>query len=138
VVLDSLFALADHDSGDSGIGQTCTATSRNPLFTVVDQCSIFDMEIVLCVCSNGGDACAQLLQSGLFPATFKQIETLFTVSVLEDFLTDNLEYKATVQQYYSKLQIITNKMFPNNVPVCLSSVSTPRSNQFYRTDTNSF
>jgi hypothetical protein len=86
------------------------------------------MEILLCVCPDGGDTCTQLLRSGLFPATFKQIETLFTVSVLEDFLTDNLECKTTAQQYYSKLQIITNKMFPNNVPVCLSSIPTPRSN----------
>ncbi|KAF8259485.1 hypothetical protein EI94DRAFT_1615775, partial [Lactarius quietus] len=57
-----------------------------------------------------------LLQARLFPATFKQIETLFTHSVLEDFLTDNLECKTTAQQYYSKLQSMTSKMFPNNVP----------------------
>ncbi|KAF8262043.1 hypothetical protein EI94DRAFT_1809409 [Lactarius quietus] len=74
------------------------------------------MEVVFCIGSNGGDRDAQLLQSGLFLATFKQIETLFTFPVLEDFLTDNLECKTTAQQYYSKLQMMTNKMFPNNVP----------------------
>ncbi|KAN0134080.1 hypothetical protein V8E53_008085, partial [Lactarius tabidus] len=122
VVSDTHFSRVDHDSDDSSSGRTRTATLGNPVFTVVDWYGVFDMEILLCVCPDGGDTCTQLLQSGLFPATFKQIETLFTVSVLEDFLTDNLECKTTVQQYYSKLQIITNKMFPNNVPVCLSSI----------------
>ncbi|KAF8260522.1 hypothetical protein EI94DRAFT_1773684 [Lactarius quietus] len=74
------------------------------------------MELIFCVCSHGGDKDVQLLRSGLFPATFKQIKTLFTFSVLEDFLTDNLECKTTAQQYYSKLQIMTNRIFPNNVP----------------------
>ncbi|KAF8257714.1 hypothetical protein EI94DRAFT_1552995, partial [Lactarius quietus] len=83
------------------------AASGNPLFTVVDRSGVFNMEVVFCVCSNGGDTDEQLLQAMLFPATFKQIETLFTHSVLEDFLTDNLECKTTAQQYYSKLQSMT-------------------------------
>ncbi|KAF8264636.1 hypothetical protein EI94DRAFT_1592386 [Lactarius quietus] len=117
VVLDALFTLMDLVANTSG--WTHTAASGNPLFIVVDCCGIFDMEVVFCVCSDGGDRDAQLLRSGLFPVTFKQIETLFTFSVLEDFLNDNLECKTTAQQYYSKLQIMTNKMFPNNVPQLL-------------------
>ncbi|KAH9031538.1 hypothetical protein EDB85DRAFT_1847537, partial [Lactarius pseudohatsudake] len=76
---------------------------------------IFDMEIVFCICSGIDSMGEQLLQAGLFPSTFKQIETLFTFSVLEDFITDNLECKTMAQQYYSKLQSMTSKMFPNNV-----------------------
>ncbi|KAI9434832.1 hypothetical protein H4582DRAFT_2080497 [Lactarius indigo] len=76
---------------------------------------IFDMEIVFCVCSGTDNTGEQLLRAGLFPSTFKQIETLFTFSVLDDFITDNLECKTTAQQYYSKLQSMTNKMFPHNV-----------------------
>jgi hypothetical protein len=124
VLSDSLFSIADMtmESNDSGVGRARTAKSGNPLFTVVDRSGIFDMELIFCVCSDGGNIDAQLLQAGLFPATFKQIETLFTVSVLEDFLTDNLECKTTAQQYYSKLQIMTSKMFPNRIPVCLRSI----------------
>ncbi|KAH9162546.1 hypothetical protein EDB89DRAFT_1860727, partial [Lactarius sanguifluus] len=92
-----------------------TADSGNPLFTVVDRSGIFDMEIVFCICSGLDNTGEQLLQAGLFPSTFKQIETLFTFSVLEDFITDNLECKTIAQQYYSKLQSMTSKMFPNNV-----------------------
>jgi hypothetical protein len=117
---DTLFALSDvpMQSIEAGAARTRTAGSGNPLFTVVDRGGIFAMEVVFCVCSDGGKEDAQLLQAGLFPATFKQVETVFTVTVLEDFLRDNLECKTTAQQYYSKLQIMTSKMFPNNVPVC--------------------
>jgi hypothetical protein len=45
-----------------------------------------------------------------FLQVIKQIETAFTFSVLDDFLLDNLECKTTAQQYYSKLQHITNQM----------------------------
>jgi hypothetical protein len=99
-----------------------TALSGNPLITVVNQTGVFDMEVLYCICPNAGARDEQLLQSGLFPASFKQIETAFTFSVLDDFLTDNLECKTTAQQYYSKLQSITNRMFPGHVPVCLIAV----------------
>ncbi|KAF8262886.1 hypothetical protein EI94DRAFT_1880812 [Lactarius quietus] len=89
VASDALFDLMDLDANTSGMGQTRTATSGNPLFTIVDRCGVFEMEVVFCVCSDG---------------------------VLEDFLIDNLECKTTAQKYYSKLQIMTNRMFPNNVP----------------------
>jgi len=61
----------------------------------------------------------QLLQAGLFPSSFEEPETAFTFSVLDDFLVDNLECKTTAQQYFSKLQSITNRMFPFRVPVCI-------------------
>jgi CxC2 like cysteine cluster associated with KDZ transposases len=104
-----------------------TALSGNPLITVVNQTGVFDMEVLYCICPNAGARDEQLLQSGLFPASFKQIETAFTFSVLDDFLTDNLECKTTAQQYYSKLQSITNRMFPDHVPVCPIAVQTPES-----------
>ncbi|KAH9011266.1 hypothetical protein EDB85DRAFT_1847414, partial [Lactarius pseudohatsudake] len=104
------------ESTDAAASRKRTTDSGNPLFTVVDQGGIFDMEVVFCICSELDNTDEQLLQAGLFPATFKQIETLFTFSVLEDFLVDNLECKTTAQQFYAKLQNMTSKMFPNNVP----------------------
>ena len=59
----------------------------------------------------------QLMNAGLFPSSYKQIETAFTFAVLDDLLTDNLECKTTAQQYYSKLQSITSPLFPDSVPV---------------------
>jgi hypothetical protein len=129
-VSETLFTQTDIplESGDCGTGRIHTAASGNSLFTIADRSGIFDMEVIFCVCSDSDNTDEQLLQSRLFPSTFQQIETLFTFSVLEDFLTDNLECKTTAQQYYSKLQSMTSKMFPNNVPVCLGYVLPSTSN----------
>ena len=85
--------------------------------TLVDHHGIFEMAVLFCACPDNRSRDKQLLGAGLFPATFKQIETLFTFAVLDNFLTDNLECKTTAQQYYSKLQSMTSNMFPDNVPV---------------------
>ena len=86
--------------------------------TVVNQTGVFDMEVLYCIYPNAGTRDEKLLQAGLFSSSFKKIETVFTFSLLDDFLADNLGCKTTVQQYFSKLQSITNQMFPENVPVC--------------------
>jgi hypothetical protein len=119
VVSNSLFSLTDIfvESNDTKDSRARTAESGYPLFTVVDRSGLFSMEVIFCVCPDVGNTDAQLLRAGLFPASFKQTETLFTVSILDDFLTDNLECKTMAQQYYSKLQSMTSKTFPNNIPV---------------------
>ncbi|KAH9068018.1 hypothetical protein EDB83DRAFT_2223119 [Lactarius deliciosus] len=96
--------------------QTQREPSGNQMLTIVDRSGIFEMEAVFCVCSEMDNQDEQLLRSGLFPATFKQIRTLLTFSVLDDFLNDNIECKTTAQQYYSKLQSLTSRMFPSLVP----------------------
>jgi hypothetical protein len=103
--------------------KTCTGTGGNPLMTVIDSQGVFEMELIFCVCSNRDSNDKQLLRAGLFPATFKQIETVFTFAVLDNFLADNLECKTTAQQYYSKLQSMTSNMFPDHVPVRSLSMS---------------
>jgi hypothetical protein len=113
---DTLFDWEDQSGRSSR--RTRTARSGNPLITVVNQTGVFDMEMIYCICPNAVDIDVQLFQAGLLPSSFTQIETAFTFSVLDDFLTDNLECKTTAQQYFSKLQSITNRMFPDNVPVC--------------------
>ncbi|KAH9012749.1 hypothetical protein EDB84DRAFT_1278521 [Lactarius hengduanensis] len=104
------------DPSDGYTRRTRTAKSGNPLITIINQTGVFDMDVLFCICPNAGANDEQLLQAGLFPSTFKRIETAFTFSVLDDFLADNLECKTTAQQYYSKLQSITNRMFPHHVP----------------------
>ncbi|KAH8990951.1 hypothetical protein EDB83DRAFT_2535058 [Lactarius deliciosus] len=104
------------DPSEGHTRRTRTAQSGNPLITMVNQTGVFEMEVLFCVCPNAGTNDEQLLQAGMFPSTFRHIETTFTFSVLDDFLANNLECKTTAQQYYSKLQSITNRMFPDNVP----------------------
>ena len=98
--------------------RVCTANLGNPLLTIVNTSSIFEMEVLFCICQNAGDKDEQLLMAQHFPSSLKQIETVFTVLVLNDFLMDNLECKTTAQQYYSKLQSITNQMSSDLVSVC--------------------
>jgi hypothetical protein len=119
VVSDTLFDNPETfpDSGDNLPNKTYTAAFGNPILTIVDRNGVFDLEVVFCVCSKSNDREEQLLRIGLFPSTFKSTKTVFTFSVLDDFLRDNLECKTTAQQYYTKLQSTTSKMFPNLVPV---------------------
>jgi hypothetical protein len=122
VISDSLFDNIEiyTDYAEEVRIKSYTAPSGNPMLTVIDRNGVFDFEVVFCVCCHPSDDNndEKLLRSGLFPATFKSIKTVFTFSVLDDFLKDNLECKTTAQQYYSKLQSTTSKMFPNKVPVC--------------------
>ncbi|KAH9030738.1 hypothetical protein EDB85DRAFT_1866206 [Lactarius pseudohatsudake] len=117
-ISDTLFDLSGDmlNPSDGYTRRTRTAKSGNPLITIVNQTGVFDMDVLFCICPNAGANDEQLLQAGLFPSTFKRIETAFTFTVLDDFLADNLECKTTAQQYYSKLQSITNRMFPHHVP----------------------
>jgi hypothetical protein len=114
-IADTPFAL---DGSEKRGHRVHTSASGNPLLTMVHQSGIFTMEVLFCVCPNSGSRDEQLLHTGLFPSTIKQIETAFTFSVMDDFLLDNLECKTTAQQYFSKLQHITNRRFPGHVPVC--------------------
>ena len=113
-IVDTLFDL---DDSRKKTPRVRTSRSGNPLITMVHQSGVFDMEVLFCICPNAAARDEQLLHAGIFPSSLKQIETAFTFSVLDDFLLDNLECKTTAQQYYSKLQHITNSMFPDNVLV---------------------
>lgn len=124
IISDTLFDNLESllGSNDGNTNRTRTAGSGNPLLTVVDRSGVADMEIVFCICSDAAKKDEQLLRTGLLPATFKQIETVFTFSVLDDFLADNLECKTTAQQYYSKLQSMTSSMFPDRVQVSPAAI----------------
>ncbi|KAI0257695.1 hypothetical protein BC834DRAFT_839705, partial [Gloeopeniophorella convolvens] len=88
----------------------------NPLVTVVDRTGIHQLPVLYCICEARLAKDHQLFDMGLLPATFKSVESIFTFTVMEDFIVDNLECKTTGQQYYTKLQTITNSMFPHRVP----------------------
>ncbi|KAH8995501.1 hypothetical protein EDB86DRAFT_2829415 [Lactarius hatsudake] len=84
IILDTLFDHPDIplDPVDMFPDQMQREPSGNQMLTIVDRSGIFEMEAVFCVCSETDNQDEQLLRSGLFPATFKQIRTLFTFSLL--------------------------------------------------------
>ncbi|KAN0130001.1 hypothetical protein V8E53_012155 [Lactarius tabidus] len=116
-ISNSLFDHLDDalDNGYADAHRSRTGRSGNPLLTVVDCQGVFTMEVLFCACSDRRSKEEQLLGTRLFPATFKQIETVFSFAVLDNFLVDNLECKTTAQQYFSKLQSMTSTMFPDYV-----------------------
>jgi hypothetical protein len=88
----------------------------NPFVTIVDVSGIHHLPLLTCSCQGGGRDVQDCLFSGLFPASFRIIRTLFTLSVLDDCRLANLECKTTTYQYYQKLRRTTNPAFPSSVP----------------------
>ncbi|KAG2065474.1 hypothetical protein BDR04DRAFT_1130384 [Suillus decipiens] len=77
---------------------------------VVDTSGLHSLMIRFCWCTNSLSLDMQLLETGLFPASFTSLKTAFTFAVLDDFLLDNLECGTSAMNYYSKLRRITSSM----------------------------
>ncbi|KII87556.1 hypothetical protein PLICRDRAFT_55487 [Plicaturopsis crispa FD-325 SS-3] len=69
-----------------------------------------------CRCHGALPQDMQLMDAGLFPASFTRIETCFTFHVLDDFAMENLECKMSCLSFYNKLRRITSSAFPFTVP----------------------
>ncbi|KAG2072200.1 hypothetical protein BDR04DRAFT_1127719 [Suillus decipiens] len=83
---------------------------------VVDMSGLHFLMIRFCQCANSLSPDMQLLEIGLFLASFTSPKTAFTFAVLDDFLLDKLECGTSVINYYSKLRRITSSVFPHLVP----------------------
>jgi|SRR3984957_228251 hypothetical protein len=86
---------------------------------VVDTTGVHRISMVWCECEHAdGDRRQdlELLEMGLYPASFENIRTVFTFAVLDDFLLENLECKTSALNYFSKLRRVTSKAFPQDVP----------------------
>lgn len=90
-----------------------------PCLTIVDRNGIHRLPVVWCRCPGHPPDEFQLLDLGLFPASFLRIQTAFTFHVLDDFLTDNLECKTSAMHYFQKLRKLTCPSFPQSAPVSL-------------------
>jgi CxC2 like cysteine cluster associated with KDZ transposases len=60
----------------------------------------------------------QALNLHFFPASFKQVRTLFTFQGINSFLAENQECKTSAWHYYQKLRRFTSGSFPHIAPVC--------------------
>ena len=127
------------DSHNNNVHRACTAKSRNPLMMTVDYQGVFQMEVLFCRClSRKMSKDEKVMRVGLFPATLKQTETLFTFFMLDNFLTDNLNCKTTAQQYYSKLQSMTSSMFLDHFQWVKSLFLYFMLTHYHRINTNSY
>jgi hypothetical protein len=85
------------------------------VIVVVDSAGVFQHQVAWCTCNN--DHPMQLFKDGLFPASFKRPETVFTFRVLDDFYLDAMECTTVARSFYQKIRRMTNSTFPSKVPV---------------------
>ena len=87
--------------------------------TIVHTNGIHHLPIRPCLCPNSPAEDIQMLRMRLYPSTYKNIKTLFTYALLDDYLLENLECQTSGLHYFQKLRRMTNKAFPHLVPVSL-------------------
>lgn len=87
--------------------------------TIIHTNGIHHLPIRRCVCLNSPAEDIQMLRMRLYPSTYKNIKTLFTFALLDDYLLENLECQTSGLHYFQKLRRMTNKAFPQLVPVSL-------------------
>ena len=89
------------------------------VLVVVHRNGVHRLPVRFCRCRGHPTYDLQSLQAGLFPASFKQIKTLFAFDVLDDFLAENQECKTSAYHYFEKIRRFTCSSFPHTVPVGL-------------------
>ena len=91
-------------------------SAGNAFITIVDMTGIHHLPVVTCLCDQDHHLeDKKYLELALFPASHKEIQTVFTFRVLNDFRLANLECKTSAYQYYSKLRRLTCPAFPKAV-----------------------
>jgi hypothetical protein len=89
----------------------------NKFITVVHSNGFHSLPIVWCHCPGSDcDRDLQLLDLHLYPASYKNVKTVFTFSCLDDHRCENLECKSSHYQYYSKLRRMTCPEYPEASP----------------------
>ncbi|KAJ3537398.1 hypothetical protein NMY22_g5604 [Coprinellus aureogranulatus] len=69
-----------------------------------------------CWCSNGEDDNIQFLDRSFFPATWKQVSTVFSFDVLNQFHILKVQAHLSTEQFCRMLQGLTNSVFPGKAP----------------------
>ena len=87
------------------------------LMVVVHTNGVHYLPIRVCRCPNAPSEDIQLLQMRYYPSTYKQIRTVFTFQLLDDYLLENLECQMSTYNYFQKLRQMTNKAVPQSIPV---------------------
>ena len=87
------------------------------LMVVVHTNGIHYLPVCVCHCQNAAMEDIQLLQMRYYPSTYKQIQTVFTFQLLNDYLLENLECQTSTYNYFQKLRQMTNKAVPQSIPV---------------------
>ncbi|TFK59289.1 hypothetical protein BDN72DRAFT_734315, partial [Pluteus cervinus] len=89
----------------------------NPIVVTVDSSGVHRVAFRRCQCADCWETeDIQFLRLGFYPASYQQIKTVFTFSVLDDFLADNRECKTSCYQYFEKLRARTASTSLDDTP----------------------
>ena len=116
--LGYVFAL--HHSRSGGLCPKDDNLFGDHHMTVIYVNGVFEHCIRFCCCPNVTLEHEQLFCHQLFPSTFDQPETVFTLDVLDYYGIDAMECRTSAQSFFQKLRRVTNNAFPDAVPVFLS------------------
>ncbi|KAH6867699.1 hypothetical protein BKA70DRAFT_1379996 [Coprinopsis sp. MPI-PUGE-AT-0042] len=86
------------------------------VLVVVHTNGIHHLPCQFCECDGHPDEDVQLLCMGFYPASHKEVRTVFTFALLDQHLLENLECYTSSMHFYSKLRRLTNKIFPKKTP----------------------
>jgi len=87
----------------------------NPFILIVHSNGLHHLPVVACSCGHTRDEDLWYIELGYFPASFSNIQTVFTFGVLRTFRLANLECKTTAYQYFQMLRRLTCPVFPESV-----------------------
>lgn len=87
------------------------------VLVIVHSNGVHHLPVRWCRCPSHIPDDVQALDLDFFPASFKQVRTLFTFQGLEAFLAENQECKTSAWHYYQKLRRLTSSCYPHTVPV---------------------
>ncbi|KAJ3521313.1 hypothetical protein NMY22_g12366 [Coprinellus aureogranulatus] len=99
------------------LGHGGAACSNAPLgisketFTIVDINGIHTTKVQFCSCGAMAGRAEQLLNAGLFPATFRRPRMAFTFAVLRNFHKHHLTSSQSAYDYVSALRHLTDGFF---------------------------
>ncbi|KIJ65745.1 hypothetical protein HYDPIDRAFT_87159, partial [Hydnomerulius pinastri MD-312] len=92
------------------------ALEGNPCILVVDRRGLHRLAIRACVCFDHPPLHEQLMALGLYPASQKSPQTVFSFDLLKEFRLINLECRVAGMSFFNYLQRVTNPVFPHRPP----------------------
>ncbi|EAU89764.2 hypothetical protein CC1G_12722 [Coprinopsis cinerea okayama7 len=86
------------------------------VLVVVHTNGVHHLPFLFCACPDAPQPEIQLLRKGFYPSTSKSVRTVFTFSLLDEFLLETVECFTSAHHYYSRIRRLTNEPFPDSVP----------------------
>ncbi|EAU92244.2 hypothetical protein CC1G_10130 [Coprinopsis cinerea okayama7 len=106
----------DDDDASFGARPNWRVWDDCDLLVIVHTNGVHHLPTRFCSCDDAPQDDIQLLRHDLYPASHKDVRTVFTFAVLDEYLLQNLECYTSAYHFFSKLRRMTNEAFPKKVP----------------------